>query len=50
MNYSVADTLVCGKIILFLSDPNGVYAVHFVSSPTGGMEYTKYILRVEAIP
>jgi uncharacterized protein YraI len=50
LNYSVADTLVCGKIILFLSDPNGVYAVHFVSSPTGGMEYTKYILRVEAIP
>lgn len=50
LNYSVVDTLVCGKIILFLSDPNGVYAVHFISSPTGGLEYTKYTLKVEAIP
>jgi len=50
LNYSVVDTLVCGKIILFLSDPSGVYAVHFVSAPTGGLEYTKYTVRVEAIP
>lgn len=50
LNYSVVGSLVCGKIILFLSDPSGVYAVHFVSSPTGGLEYTKYTLKVEAIP
>lgn len=50
LNYSVVESLVCGKIILFLSDPGGVYAVHFVSSPTGGLEYTKYTLKVEAIP
>ncbi|MCC6568263.1 MAG: hypothetical protein IT315_03400, partial [Anaerolineales bacterium] len=50
LNYSVVDTLVCGKIILFFSDPSGVYTAHFVSFPTGGLEYTKYTLRVEAIP
>lgn len=50
LNYSVVDSLACGKTILFLSDPSGVYAVHFVSSPTGGLEYTKYTLNVEAIP
>jgi uncharacterized protein YraI len=50
LNNSVAMSLACGKIILFLTDPNAVYAVHFVSSPTGGLEYTKYVLRVEALP
>ena len=49
-NNSKMQNLVCGKIILVSTDPNAVYAVHFVSSPTGGLVYTKYTLRVEAMP
>jgi len=49
-NNTVVDNLVCGKIILFLTDPSAVYAVHFVSSPTGSLEYTRFTVRVEAIP
>ncbi len=49
-NNSVVMSLVCGKTILFVTDPNAVYAVHFVSSPTGGLVYTRFTLRVEAIP
>ena len=49
-NNSVMQNLVCGKIILITTSPDAVYAVHFQSSPAGGLQYTRFTLRVEAIP
>jgi uncharacterized protein YraI len=48
-NNSAVQSLVCGKIILLSVDPQAVYAVHFQSSPAGGLQYTRYTLRVEGI-
>lgn len=49
-NNSVTQTLVCEKIILVSTSPDAVYAVHFQSSPTGGLQYTRFTLRVESVP
>lgn len=48
-NNSVVQTLVCGKIVLIAVPTDAVYAVHFQSSPAGGLQYTRFTLRVEAI-
>lgn len=48
-NNSASQSLVCGKNILVSVDPQAVYAVHFQSAPAGGLHYTRYTLRVEAI-
>lgn len=48
-NNSAMQNLVCGKIVLIGVDPQAVYAVHFQSAPAGGLQYTRYTLRVEAI-
>lgn len=49
-NNSVLQSLVCGRIILVNTLPDAVYAVHFQSSPAGGLQYTRFTLRVEAVP
>jgi uncharacterized protein YraI len=49
-NNSAMQNLACGKIILIRVDPEAVYAVHFQSSPAGGLQYTRFTLRVEALP
>jgi len=49
-NNSVMQNLVCGKIILIHTSPETVYAIHFQSSPAGGLQYTRFTLRVEAVP
>ena len=48
-NNSAVQNLVCGKIVLISVDPQAVYAVHFQSAPAGGLQYTQFTLRVEAI-
>jgi uncharacterized protein YraI len=48
-NNSAVQNLVCGKIILFSVDPEATYAVHFQSAPAGGLQYTRFTLRVEGI-
>jgi hypothetical protein len=48
-NNSVVQNLVCGKIILIAVSTEAVYAVHFQSAPAGGLQYTKFTLRVEGI-
>ncbi len=49
-NNLVVQNLVCGRIILVHTLPDAVYTVHFQSSPAGGLQYTSFTLRVEAIP
>ena len=48
-NNSVVQNLVCDRIILISLDPEAVYAVHFQSAPAGGLQYTRFTLRVEAM-
>jgi len=48
-NNSVVQNLVCGKIVLIRVPTEAVYAVHFQSSPAGGLQYTRFTLRVEGI-
>jgi len=48
-NNSVLQTLVCGKIFFIAVPTDTVYAVHFQSSPAGGLQYTRFMLRVEGI-
>lgn len=49
-NNLVVQNLVCGRIIVVNTLPDAVYAVHFQSSPAGGLQYTRFTLRVEAMP
>ena len=49
-NNSVMQNLVCEKIILITTSPDAVYAVHFQSSPAGGLQYTRFTLLVTGIP
>ena len=49
-NDSVTQTLVCGKIILVATSPEAVYSIHIRSSPTGGLQYSRFTLFVTALP
>ena len=48
-NNSVVQNLVCGRIIAVGTSPGAVYAIRFVSSPTGALQYTRFTVRVEAV-
>ena len=42
--------LTCGEKVVVNTAPENIYLVHIVSSSSGGLQYTRYILQVVSIP